>query len=51
VNSGYTNGLDVRWAITGSYDLNMAGNAYGSCAFLFGDIASGLPGTAHGDFF
>ncbi|MCX6879417.1 MAG: hypothetical protein NTW21_37285 [Verrucomicrobia bacterium] len=47
VNSGYPNGLDVRQAITGSYDLNMSGgSAYGSCAFLFGDIASGLPGTA-----
>ena len=48
VNSGAANSLDVRWAITGSYDVKMTSDAYGSCGFLLGDIASGLPGTAGG---
>jgi len=50
VNSGLL-GFDVNKNISGTYDFNVTGGAYGSSAFLIGDIKNGtINNTSPGQF-
>ncbi|QTN33880.1 hypothetical protein HZ994_16695 [Akkermansiaceae bacterium] len=52
VNSGSTNGFDVRQSITGTYDFLITNGAqYDTAGFLFGDIKGGtISGSNAGQF-